>query len=62
MSVAKFRYYITDLFNGCIVGTNNTQDALDMSACEDYFVVDTETGMWLTSGGEEEVQQLRRSA
>lgn len=62
MSTQKFRFYVTDLHNGCIVGTNNAQDAHDLSACEDYFVVDTETGMWLTSdGSEEQVQELARS-
>lgn len=40
----KFRYYITDLMRGCIVGTNETKEAESVALCEDYFVVDTETG------------------
>lgn len=47
----KFRYYITDLFNGQISGSNNEDQAKELAQCEEYFVVDTETGQWLTPNG-----------
>lgn len=47
-----FRYYITDLMDGCIKGTNDEQTAKDFSQSEDYFVVDSERDEWLTSSGE----------
>ena len=43
----KFRYYITDLYDGAIRGTNSTDVANDYSMCEDFYVLDTETGLWL---------------
>ena len=46
----KFRYYITNTFDGCIEGTNDTERAEELAACEEYFIVDTETGEWLTTG------------
>ena len=48
----KFRYYITNTFDGCMEGTNNGDKADELSACEEYFVVDTETCEWLTASGE----------
>ena len=47
----KFRYYITDLHQGLIVGTDEPETARDYAASEDYFVVDTLNGTWLTSNG-----------
>ena len=46
-----FKYYITDLFEGAIVGTDSDEDAESMAASEEHFVVDTSTGEWLTSDG-----------
>ena len=45
----KFRFYITDLYDGCIKGTDDPEAARAFAECEDYFVVDAETGSWLTS-------------
>lgn len=45
----KFRYYITDTFNGRILGTEDSQLAEEYAKSEDYFVVDTFTGVWLTA-------------
>ena len=53
MANRKFRFYITDLFNGCISGTDSEEDANNFASCEDYFVVDTKTGKQLVSSGEE---------
>lgn len=43
----KFRYYITDIFNGKIIGTDDKTVAADFTATEDAFVVDTEEGVWM---------------
>lgn len=48
----KFRYYITDLMEGNICGTNSVETAEYFALSEDYFVVDSETGMWLNADGE----------
>jgi hypothetical protein len=47
-----YRYYITNLFEGCIKGTNDSEVASSYAESEDYFVVDTQTGEWLKSGAE----------
>ena len=41
----KFRYYITDTFDGIVKGTNDQEKAMQYAACPDFFVVDTETGL-----------------
>lgn len=51
--MAKFRYYISSVFTGTITGTNDSELAKEISLNEDDFVVDTETGKWLTSDKEE---------
>ena len=48
----KFRYYITNLVEGDITGTNNLDVAKNCAESEDYFVVDTEDGKWLQPDGE----------
>jgi len=53
----KFRYYITNTFDGCIEGTNNTERAEELAACEEYFIVDTETGEWLTTGERTQIKE-----
>lgn len=47
----KFRYYITDLFEGAVTGTDNTEHAEAFACSEDWFVVDSETGEWLQPEG-----------
>ena len=49
----KFRFYITDLNNGQVSGTNDPDLAADVSLSEDFFVVDSETGMWLSANGDQ---------
>lgn len=57
----KFRYYITDLFDGIIKGTNDSQVAKDHSLCEDYFVVDTDTGQMLNyDEGLVDIQEIEK--
>lgn len=43
----NFRFYITDLLDGNIQGTNEAALAEEISASEDYFVVDALLGEWL---------------
>lgn len=50
--MAKFRYYITNLHDGVIQGTDAEDVAIDLSLCEDFFVVDAEAGEWLSASGE----------
>lgn len=57
--MAKFRFYITDLFDGRIVGTDSADQAQMLANCEDYFVVDTETGEWLTPDGPVAVTEVK---
>lgn len=44
----KFRYYITNLFDGKVQGTNDERVVDSVKDCEEYFVVDSETGKWIT--------------
>jgi hypothetical protein len=46
-----FKYYITDLFEGAVFGTDSDEDAENIATSEEHFVVDTSTGEWLTSDG-----------
>ena len=50
----KFRYYITNPFTGRVEGTNSEEDAKNFANCEDYFVIDSESGKWMLPGGETE--------
>jgi hypothetical protein len=56
--MSKFRYYITDLFDGCIKGTNDETKAAELAMCEDYFVVDTQIGIWLDQSGGIEIRDI----
>jgi len=47
----KFRYYITDMFQGEIFGTNHLEVVEKYIVNEEYFVVDTETNEWITLDG-----------
>lgn len=50
--MSLFRYYITDLYEGAVRGTDNPEAAKSYAEVEDYFVVDAVTGEWLQPGGE----------
>lgn len=57
----KFRYYITNLFDGKVEGANDTVTAEGMSCCEEFFVVDSETGEWLQGNvNRESIQEVRQ--
>ena len=53
----NYRYYVTDLYDGCIKGTNSTELAEQFVQSEDFFVVDTENNLWLTLDGSEKVKE-----
>lgn len=56
----KFRYYITDLFDSVVRGTNSENAAKEYSQLDEYFVVDTERGVWITSPiSEEEITEIK---
>ena len=48
----KFRYYITDPFDGVVKGTNDKAVAKEHAACSDFFVVDSQEGVLLLESGE----------
>jgi hypothetical protein len=52
-----FKFLITDLNEGNVSGTNDPDLAQDLSACEDYFVVDSTTGEWLLADGRRRIIQ-----
>lgn len=43
----KFRYYITDTFDGLITGTNDLAVAQQFAASADFFVIDALLGEML---------------
>lgn len=47
----KFRFYISDPFDGAIKGTDNSTTAQEFAASDDFFVIDSETGESLLSNG-----------
>ena len=53
-----FRFYITDLYNGAIRGTNDAELAREYSLTDDFFVADTEEGLWLTTTGDESIEEI----
>lgn len=55
----KYRFYITDLFDGQIKGTNSVEDAMAYSNCEEYFILDTEKDMWLSYEKYEKIPEMR---
>lgn len=59
--MAKFRYIITDLYNGSLRGTDSADVATELSACEDYFVLDTQGANgpeWIVNGRVEEITEI----
>ena len=53
----SFRYYITDLFEGTVVGTNNKELAEQSSHCEEYYVIDTEVDAWIVAGKYKSIEE-----
>jgi hypothetical protein len=53
-----FIFYITDLYEGAIKGTNDEDLAKEYAKSEDFFVVNAESGMWLQPDNEVEVKEV----
>lgn len=53
----QFRFYITNMHSGSIQGTDKKSHAEDLAQSEDYFVVDTKTGEWVTTEGRVAVEE-----
>jgi hypothetical protein len=53
----KFRYYITDLMEGIVSGTDDPALVNDLRESDDFFIVDTETGLWLCPDSDDTVIQ-----
>jgi hypothetical protein len=49
--MAKFDFYITNLFTGKVEGTNDKAVAENLAQCEGFFVVDAGLGQQLTPSG-----------
>ncbi len=47
----KFKYYIIDLYDGAVKGTDDTELAKEAAECEDFYVVEADTGLWLLADG-----------
>lgn len=55
--MSKFAYYIT--VDGSILGTNDKSLAQMYADCEDFFVVDSENGVWMLPNSEtQDVRQV----
>ena len=54
----KFRYYITDIPAGQVLGTNDESVARDFQASEDDFVVDALEGKWLNMEGDDDITDV----
>lgn len=54
----KYRYYITDLNAGAIVGTNDKDVADSYALSEDNYVVDAQSGTWISPCGEQEIKEV----
>lgn len=58
----KYRYIITDPYDGAVRGTDDDKAAHEFAECEDYFVYDTVDGVWLSTDGERlEIQPIKVS-
>lgn len=56
----KFRYYITDIGEGIVFGTDSEDDAKDYATSCDFFVIDASTGKWFTDDGSEfDIQDVK---
>ena len=59
MNHRKFRYIITDLYNGCVVGTDDAEVAKSLSNFDENFVVDTETSSWIINEEPLEIEEYK---
>jgi hypothetical protein len=57
----KFRFYITNAHSGAIEGTDDEELAVQAAKCEDFWVIDTNTGYWLIDGGAQVPEEFKLS-
>lgn len=55
----KFRYYIIDLTEGTIIGTNSSAVADHYAVCDDFFVIDAKDGLLLQDDEELEINEVK---
>lgn len=55
----RYRFYITDTFDGCVLGTDSEEKAIEKSMVEEYFVVDSHTGETIIEGLRQPVEVLK---
>ena len=55
----KFKYLIADTFDGTCYGTNDEAIANQRGECDEYFVMNTETGTQLYCGEERTIKEYR---
>jgi hypothetical protein len=48
----KFRYYVVELDEGKVLGTDSSEEAEQFADAEEYFVIDSQEGMWMLPDGE----------
>ncbi len=53
-----FIFYIMDLYDGSVKGTDDENLAKEYAKNEDFFVVNAESGMWLQPDNEVEVTEV----
>jgi hypothetical protein len=57
-----YTYYVTDLLEGAIFGTDSDEEAKNLATSEEYFVMDSSTGEWLLADGtRQNIDRLGRS-
>lgn len=55
-----FRFFIVDLFDGTVRGSNDSDAADSYAECEDFFVIDIHTAQcatWRTTDGHEAITE-----
>lgn len=60
--MGKFRYYLINVAEGEITGTDDSDVALEMAHSPDDFVIDTSTNEWLHDKEREEILQFSLEA
>lgn len=55
----KFRYYITDLTEGTVLGTNCSAVADHYAACDDFFVINAQDGLLLQEDEDLEINEVK---
>jgi hypothetical protein len=54
-----FKYLVFSLDDNSVEGTDDEKIALEYSDVENFIVVSTLQGMWLTSGDEVKIEELK---